>query len=90
MEDIHSIARDQQRRTIRKPACYTIDDESRLIAYALAIAQETPEGIEPSTYLEAISCPNSSNWLVAVQEEMESLHKNGTWSYVNFLKVVVP
>jgi len=61
VENIPSIAHDQPRRTIRRPSCHATDDESGMIAYALAIAQEISEGIEPSTYLEAISCPNSSN-----------------------------
>ena len=50
-----------------------------LITYALAIAKKTPKGVEPSTYFEAILCPNSSNSLISMQKEMESLHKNTTW-----------
>jgi len=38
-----------------------------------------PEGVEPSTYTEAISCPSSPNWILDMQEEMESLQKNRTW-----------
>jgi len=79
VEDLLSIARDRPRRTVRRPARYATDDESGMIAYALVVAQEISEGIKPSTYLEAISCPNSSNWLMAMQKEMQSLHKNGTW-----------
>jgi hypothetical protein len=41
-----------------------------------------PIGVEPSTYSEALSGPNSSNCLVAMNEEIESLHKNGTWDLV--------
>ena len=59
--DIYSIACDRPRRTIRQPAHYTTNDESGLIAYALVVAHEIPEGVEPSTYSEAISYPNSSN-----------------------------
>jgi len=47
--------------TVRKHACYFADDEDSIIAYALAVAQEIPKGIEPSTYSEAISHLNSSN-----------------------------
>jgi len=79
MEDTYSIARHRPRRTIRKPARYAIDDKNGLIAYALAVAKETLEGVEPSTYWEAISCPNSSNWLMEMEEDMKRLHKNGTW-----------
>lgn len=38
-----------------------------------------PEGVEPSNYTEAITCPSSPNWILAMQEEMESLQKNRTW-----------
>jgi len=50
-----------------------------IFVLALAVAQEIPEGIEPSSYSEAISCPNSSNWLLAMEGEMESLCKTETW-----------
>ena len=77
MEIDHSIARDRPRREIRRPARY--NDDEGLIAYALSVAEEVPEGVEPSTYTEAISCPSSPNWILAMQEEMESLQKNWTW-----------
>jgi len=86
MEDTYSIAHDRPRRTIRKPAHYAIDNGSGLIAYALIVAQETLEGIKPSTCSEAISCPNLSNWLMEMQEELESLYKNGTWELCELLK----
>jgi len=35
--------------------------------------------VEPSTYTEAICCPSSPNWILAMQEEIESLQKNRTW-----------
>jgi len=78
VEDTYSILHDRARRTIRKPACYATSYGSGLITYALVVAQETPKGVEPSTYSEAICHPNSLNWLFEMQEEMESLHKNGT------------
>jgi len=45
----YSIAHDMPRRATRKPVCYSVGDEHGLIAYVLAVAQEIPEGIEPST-----------------------------------------
>ena len=60
--------------------------KSGLIAYALAVAQEIPEGVDPSTYSEAISCAKSSNWLMEIQEEMESLYKNETWQLCELSK----
>ena len=56
VEVVHSIACDRPRREIRRPARY--NDDEGLIAYALSVAEEVPEGVEPSTYTEAISCPN--------------------------------
>ncbi|KAG8486777.1 hypothetical protein CXB51_020123 [Gossypium anomalum] len=42
---------------------------------------------EPSNYSEAISCEDSdSKWMFAMQEEMESLHKNKTWDLVKLPK----
>jgi len=77
--DRYSISHDRPQRATRKPTHYSTDGEHGLIANALAVAQEITEGIEPSTYSEVISYPNSSNWLMAMQEEIESLHKNNTW-----------
>lgn len=52
-----------------------------LVVYALHVADdiETPE---PTTYKEAVSCAESGKWLVAMSEEMKSLHKNKTWELV--------
>lgn len=77
VEVVHSITRDRPRREIRRPARYS-DDEG-LIAYTLSVTKEVPEGVDPSIYTEAISCPNSSNWILAMQEEVKSLQKNQIW-----------
>jgi len=77
VEVVHSIAHDHPRREIRRPAHY--NDDAGLIAYAISVAEEVLEGVEPSTYTEAISCPSSPNWILAMQEKMESLQKNQTW-----------
>jgi hypothetical protein len=47
----------------------------------LITAQETNVAFEPS-YSEAISCDNSSKWLIAMNDEFESLQKNSTWKLV--------
>ncbi|WVZ89766.1 hypothetical protein U9M48_036131 [Paspalum notatum var. saurae] len=41
-----------------------------------AITEETEGNAEPSTYSEAISSINSNNWVIAMNDEMESLEKN--------------
>jgi hypothetical protein len=38
--------------------------------------------VEPTTYFEAINSPEAEKWLNAMQDEMNSLHALGTWSYV--------
>ena len=57
--DTYSVAYDRPQKTNKKPTHYTINDKSGLIAYALAVTHEIPESADPSTYSEAISCPNS-------------------------------
>ncbi|KAE8715084.1 1-phosphatidylinositol-3-phosphate 5-kinase FAB1B [Hibiscus syriacus] len=47
------------------------------IAYCLL----TEDG-EPSIYQEAINSSDASLWMMAMQEEIEALHKNNTWDLV--------
>ena len=79
----YSIDRDKERRTIKPPHKY---GEADLIAYALSVADNIESSEEPSTYEEAISCSDSGKWMIAMQEEMESLHKNWTWDMVRLPK----
>ena len=72
----YSIARDRERRTIKPPQKY---GEADLVAYALSVVDNIESSEEPSTYEEAVSCSDSGKWMFAMQEEMQSLHKNGTW-----------
>lgn len=76
----HSIAQDRPRRNIVLPHRYR--DTDSMAHYALIAAQETNVAFEPSSYSEAISCDNSSKWLVAMNDEFESLQKNSTWKLV--------
>jgi len=41
---------------------------------------------EPSTFQEAVSGTDASLWMTAMQEEVEALHKNKTWSLVELPK----
>jgi hypothetical protein len=79
----HSIAQGRPRRNIVLPHQYRDIDN---IHYALIAAQETNVAFEPSSYSEAISCDNSSKWLVAMNDEFESLQKNSTWKLVELPK----
>ena len=57
-----------------------------MVAYALSVANNIESSEEPSTYEEAVSCSDSGKWMIVIQEEMESLHKNGTWDMVRLPK----
>uniref|UniRef100_A0A803KS96 Uncharacterized protein n=1 Tax=Chenopodium quinoa TaxID=63459 RepID=A0A803KS96_CHEQI len=48
-----------------------------LVEYALSVEDD-----EPVTFKQAIRDKDSENWLVAMEEEMQSLHKNKTWEVV--------
>lgn len=41
---------------------------------------------EPSTFQEVVSCSSDSLWMAAMQEEIESLHRNKTWDLVVLLE----
>ena len=75
----HSVTVDRTRRQ-PKPVRRLIEECN--IAYALSVAEEIEGNAEPSTYSEAISSINSNNWVIAMNDEMESLEKNGTWELV--------
>ena len=52
-----------------------------MLAYALSVA-ESIEIPEPFTNNEAISSDETTEWTVAMTEEIEFLHKNQTWELV--------
>ncbi|KAE8733847.1 hypothetical protein F3Y22_tig00000916pilonHSYRG00052 [Hibiscus syriacus] len=65
---------DRMRRRPNWNSDYVIEGN---IAYCLL----TEDG-EPSTYQEAINSSDASLWMMAMQEEIEALHKNNTWDLV--------
>ena len=74
-----SIAKDPPRRVdVRPPERYRFDD---MVGYALQVAEEV-DTYEPSTYMEAVSCPEYEKWHAAMGDEMESHEKNHTWDLV--------
>ncbi|KAG8490975.1 hypothetical protein CXB51_014094 [Gossypium anomalum] len=79
----YSIAKNRTRREIKPPKKYA---EADLVAYALNVAEDIDTNQEPSNYSKAVSCEDSKKWMFAMQEEMESLHKNRTWDLVKLPK----
>ena len=37
---------------------------------------------EPSTFERALNSPGASQWMTAMQKEIEDLHRNKTWELV--------
>ncbi|KAE8723057.1 hypothetical protein F3Y22_tig00013285pilonHSYRG00271 [Hibiscus syriacus] len=67
----------QSDRVRRLPNCHSDYVIEGNIAYCLL----TEDG-EPSTYQEAINNSDASLWMMAMQEEIEALHKNNTLDLV--------
>nr|GEX59191.1 retrovirus-related Pol polyprotein from transposon TNT 1-94 [Tanacetum cinerariifolium] len=78
------LARDRERRQVNRPPRLE-DYQCDLIAYAFATAAHI-KNCEPTNYLEAISSPECDKWVVAMEREVESLHKNETWELVKLPK----
>ncbi|KAJ4714183.1 Retrovirus-related Pol polyprotein from transposon TNT 1-94 [Melia azedarach] len=75
----HSLAINRSKRANYgiPPKRYGFED---MVVYALQVAEEVDtDSNEPSTYKEAVTCTESTQWLAAMGDEMESLHKNQTW-----------
>ncbi|KAE8656252.1 Retrovirus-related Pol polyprotein from transposon TNT 1-94 [Hibiscus syriacus] len=73
---------DRMRRRPNWHSDYVIEGN---IVYCLL----TEDG-EPSTYQEAINSSDASLWMMAMQEEIEALHKNNTWDIVLLPKGMKP
>nr|GEX99708.1 retrotransposon protein, putative, Ty1-copia subclass [Tanacetum cinerariifolium] len=78
------LAQDRERRQVNRPPRLE-DYQFDLVAYAFVAATHI-ENCKPTNYLEAISSPKCDNCVVAMEEEVESLHKNETWELVTFPK----
>jgi hypothetical protein len=52
----------------------------------MSVAEEIEGNLGPSNYSEAITFADCNNWMTAMQDEMESLEKNGTWDLVKLPK----
>ncbi|KAH9659867.1 hypothetical protein KPL70_024018 [Citrus sinensis] len=74
----YQLARDRVRREVRAPVRYGYAD---LIAYALLCADEVTIE-EPVNFSEAMESVHCDKWLEAMQDEMESLQRNQTWTLI--------
>lgn len=75
----YNVARDRQKRQSKPRKRYGFAD---LVSYALTSASEVV-GDEPQTYEKAIATKDSSNWIEAMESEINSVRKNQTWTLVD-------
>ncbi|KAK1694265.1 hypothetical protein QYE76_010962 [Lolium multiflorum] len=75
-----SIAADRPRRN--KGPRPRLIEECNLVHHALSCAEQVEHDTEPATYTEAVASVDHVKWISAMQEEMQSLDKNGTWDVV--------
>ena len=68
---VDDVLRTRVGRVVRKPEKYWE------VAHLASI-----DCIDPKSYKDAMTSPNSSDWKLAQVAEIESLEKNGTWSVV--------
>ncbi|KAH9670481.1 hypothetical protein KPL70_017006 [Citrus sinensis] len=74
----YQLARDRARRETKPPSRYAY---AMMITYVLnSVVDIAIE--EPTSYREAVKSSNKSNWIKAMDEEMDSLIKNKTWTLI--------
>lgn len=74
-EQQYGIATRRQMREIRPPQRYS--SYAKMVSYALSMA-DTVECQEPFNYHETVTSNDSTQWIIVMNEEIESLHKNQT------------
>src|SRR3954462_6282102 len=79
-----SIAADRPKRNIA-PRTRLIE-ECNIADYASSCAEQVEHDTEPATYTKAIASVDKEKLLGMMQEEMQSLEKNGTWDVVRLPK----
>nr|GEV72701.1 retrovirus-related Pol polyprotein from transposon TNT 1-94 [Tanacetum cinerariifolium] len=63
--------------------CPYLDIDS--VAYALAVGDDIGSD-DPKTYKEVVAIKDAENWIIVMNEEMQSLEKKKTWDLVTLLK----
>nr|GEY91209.1 retrovirus-related Pol polyprotein from transposon TNT 1-94 [Tanacetum cinerariifolium] len=84
VDNNHTEGKDREWRQVNRPPRHK-DCQCDLVAYAFS-AEAHIGNCEPTNYLEAISSPKGDKYVVAMEDEVESLHKNETWELVKFPK----
>ncbi|CAD6245913.1 unnamed protein product [Miscanthus lutarioriparius] len=59
-----------------------LTEECDMVHYAFSCAEQVENIHEPTTYTKAVVSGDREKWISTMQEEMQSLEKNGTWDVV--------
>nr|GFB17973.1 retrovirus-related Pol polyprotein from transposon TNT 1-94 [Tanacetum cinerariifolium] len=87
-----SIAVRKRKRNAPRPtryARYVNTYDIDYVAYALAVGDDIRSD-DSKTYKEAVASKDAENWIIAMNEEMQSFEKNKTWDLVTLPKGVKP
>ncbi|KAJ0920711.1 putative phosphoglycerate kinase [Helianthus annuus] len=79
LED-YILVRDRSKRKAVKPLRYRDQEDISAVAF---VAAENESIYELLTFEEVVNSEDSQKWYKAMDEEMDSLYKNGTWELVN-------
>src|SRR6185437_16191659 len=75
------IALHRSKRSCGSPNC--LIEECNMTYYALSCAEQVEDACELAIYSKAVDSVDKEKWISAMQEEMQSLEKNGTWEIVS-------
>ena len=86
-QQLYSLPTCREKRVINPPQRFANVADGNFLGYANFVefvlsVVETIDVLEPNSYKEAISSPETDQWVGAMSEEIESLHKNQTWKLV--------
>ncbi|GAB2277235.1 hypothetical protein Dimus_039224 [Dionaea muscipula] len=76
----YQLVRDRERRVPRPNPRYSQFSFADLVFTALIASCDVIN--EPASYAEAVNSKDAKFWKVAMDDEMDSLNKNGTWTLV--------
>ena len=82
----YSLARDRQRRVIVPPTRYVETNHMNLVLNAIVAFNDH----EPSFFEEAVNSSDARSWIEAMNEEINSLNVNDTWTLASLPKGCKP
>lgn len=78
-----SIGKDRLRKYIKTHQIYA---KANSVAYVQNVAESIDSSEEPSNYSKVINWDDYRKWMIFMQKDMESIHKNNTLELVKLYK----